>query len=108
MDPSTNQEERTIGEYGSTEISGCFYISIHPKRPFHGQNYEMKTPIHKKSRFYVQGWHKAGRAALGLSCGACFEELAGVFASSSALLLAKIETSLKIRIKDNSELLSCY
>ena len=29
--------------------------------------------------------HKAGRAALGLSCGACFEELACVFASSGAL-----------------------
>ena len=29
--------------------------------------------------------HKTGRAALGLSCGACFEELACVFASSGAL-----------------------
>ena len=29
--------------------------------------------------------HKAGRAALGLSCDACFEELACVFASSGVL-----------------------
>ena len=87
MDPSTNQEERTIGKCGSTEISGCCYISIHPKRPLHGQNYEMKAPIHKKSRFYGQGWHKAGGASpLGVAHGACFEELAGVFASSGALL----------------------
>ena len=28
--------------------------------------------------------HKAGRAALGLSCGSCFERLAGVFASRVA------------------------
>ena len=28
--------------------------------------------------------HKAGRAALGLSCGACFERLAGIFASRAA------------------------
>ena len=60
----------------------------------------MKAPIHEKSRFYGQGWHKAGRAALGLSCGACFEELACVFASSGALLISKIAASLKIRIND--------
>ena len=29
--------------------------------------------------------HRAGKAALGLSCGACFEELACVFASYGAL-----------------------
>ena len=103
MDPSTNQEERTIGKCGSTENSGCFYISIHPKRPFHGQNYEMKALIHEKSRFYGQGWHKAGRAALGLSCAACFKELACVFASSGALLIAKIAESLKIWIYDNPQ-----
>ena len=33
---------------------------------------------------------------MGLACAACFEELAGVFASSGALLYAKILASLKI------------
>jgi hypothetical protein len=31
--------------------------------------------------------HKAGRAALGLSCGACFERLAGVFANRDASVI---------------------
>ena len=44
---------------------------------------------------------KHAERALGLSGGACFEELASIFASSGALLLAKIATSLKIRINDN-------
>jgi hypothetical protein len=34
---------------------------------------------------------------LGLACAACFEELAGVFASSGALHYAKILASLKIK-----------
>ena len=32
--------------------------------------------------------HKAGRAALGLSCGACFERLAGVFANRGASVMS--------------------
>ena len=31
------------------------------------------------------GWHKAGEAALGLSCAACFERLTGVFANRVAI-----------------------
>ena len=34
---------------------------------------------------------------LGLACAACFEDLAGVFASSGALHYAKILASLKIK-----------
>ena len=34
---------------------------------------------------------------LGLACAACFEELAGVFASSGALHYAMILASLKIK-----------
>ena len=42
--------------------------------------------------------HKAGGARpLGVACAACFEELAGVFASSGALHYAKILASLKIK-----------
>ena len=39
---------------------------------------------------------KQAEAALGLSCAACFKEQACVFASSGALLIAKIAESLKI------------
>ena len=35
------------------------------------------------------------RKPLGVACAACFEELAGVFASSVAMRYAKILTSLK-------------
>ena len=41
---------------------------------------------HKNSPFYGHMWHKADRAALGLSYGVCFEALACVFASAGALL----------------------
>ena len=42
--------------------------------------------------------HKAGGASpLGVACAACFEELAGVFASFGALHNAKILASLKIK-----------
>ena len=34
--------------------------------------------------------HKAGGAALGLSCAGCFEELAGVFANSVAAILPSL------------------
>jgi hypothetical protein len=38
----------------------------------------------------VQSWHSAnGASPFGVARAACFEELAGVFASSGALLLAK-------------------
>ena len=41
------------------------------------------------------GRHKAGRAAFGLSCVACFEQIACVFASCGALLYAKISADMK-------------
>ena len=42
--------------------------------------------------------HKAGGASpLGVARAACFEELAGVFASSVAMHYAKILASLKIK-----------
>ena len=42
--------------------------------------------------------HKAGGASpLGVACAACFEELAGVFASSGALHYAKIFASQNIK-----------
>ena len=42
-------------------------------------------------------YHKASGAALGLSCAACFEQPAGVFAGCGALSYANILTSLKIK-----------
>ena len=51
----------------------------------------MKAPIHKKSRFYGQGWHKTGGASpLGVARAACFEQLAGVFASSGAMVVSGV------------------
>ena len=45
----------------------------------------------------MDGKHKAGGAIpLGVARAACFEELAGVFASSGALNYAKILASLKL------------
>ena len=38
---------------------------------------------------YGRHRHRAGIAALGLSCGACFEEPVGVFASRAPLYLDK-------------------
>ena len=46
----------------------------------HGEKIELIYGRHR---------HRAGRAALGLSCGACFEEPAGVFASRAPLYLDK-------------------
>ena len=41
----------------------------------------------KSALFMDKGWHKAGGASpLGVARAACFEELAGVFASSGASL----------------------
>ena len=45
----------------------------------------------------VRRRHKASGAALGLSCAACFEQPAGLFAGCGAVRQAKIFASLKIK-----------
>ena len=51
----------------------------------------------KSSLFMVVTATKHAKRALGVARPACFEELAGVFASSCALHSAKILASLKIK-----------
>ena len=46
---------------------------------------------------FVRWRHKASGAAFGLSCVACFEQPAGVFAGCGAVRQAKIFASLKIK-----------
>ena len=61
----------------------------------HGYWAQRKIPV--DLHFIVRLRHKASGAALGLSCAACFEQPAGVFAGCGALSYANILTSLKIK-----------
>lgn len=56
---------------------------------------QRKIPV--DLHFFVRWRHKASGAALGLSCAACFEQPAGVFAGCGAVRQAKIFASLKIK-----------
>ena len=53
-------------------------------RVFHRVHPNISNPLKDSALAGIPKRHKAGRAALGLSCGACFEQLAGVSASRVA------------------------
>ena len=61
-------------------------LAVHGKPCFHGQEAVFEYSIHEKLRFHGREWHKADRATLEMSCAACFEMLACVFASAEDLL----------------------
>ena len=71
------------------DAQGCGLI--HPwaskNTAHHNQSHlPMRMGIRKMlGRWYSAPWHRAGGAALWLSCGACSERLASVFASRVAL-----------------------
>ena len=54
-------------------------LSIHRRHITVQRKFQVDFPRHDR--------HKADRAALGLSCGVCFEALACVFASAGARLM---------------------
>ena len=71
---------------------------VHQNPRFHGQKLILILSVHKNRCFRGQGRHKAyGASPLGVARAACFEQLAGVFASCGALHYAKILASLKIK-----------
>ena len=71
---------------------------VHQNPRFHGQKLILILFVHKNRCFRGQGRHKAyGASPLGVARAACFEQLAGVFASCGALHYAKILASLKIK-----------
>ena len=61
-------------------------LAVHGKPCFHGQEAVFEYSIHEKLRFHGREWHKADIATLEMSCAACFEMLACVFASAEDLL----------------------
>ena len=60
--------------------------AIQFKRNFMRDGEKIRVCITGQGNWKLTDGHKAGRAALGLSCVACFERLAGVFAKRGALL----------------------
>ncbi len=62
------------------------FNSILQNRQFHGKRSILILAVHGKPCFHGREWHKADRVTLEMSCAACFEMLACVFASAEDLL----------------------
>ena len=82
-------------DFGFSEVFFWFYLQSADIVTASGILAQRKIPV--DLHFIVSLRHKASGAALGLSCAACFEQPAGLFAGCGAVRQAKIFASLKIK-----------